>query len=342
MTTVGHVVGSIELSRALRPILALAIVIAVILGSLCLFGTGMSSHGRYVALGDGRRLFLDCRGRGSPTVLLEGGYAASSQAWFKVQPVIARVTHVCSYDRAGYGRSDPGPFPRDGLAVARDLDEALRRAQERGPFVVVGHSAGALYVRIFADLRPPRDVVGMVLVDPSVEYQDERFSSRFGPGFGSVEPLRDRDERCLEAAEAGVLPSSTAELQGCTPQRPSGQGDNPDFTSSLRPASWRTRVSELDTLWIATSDEVARGRHSYGSMPLVVLTAGKTYAATSRPLDRALQSFWTQLHQDLARRSRRGREETVPRASHLMMLDQPAAIVSAIEAVVNQARRDGE
>jgi pimeloyl-ACP methyl ester carboxylesterase len=325
-----------ELTRSQRPGLALAIVVASVLVSLWLFGTGPSSHGRYVVLGDGRRLFLDCGGRGSPTVLLESGYAANSEAWFKVQPMVARRTRVCSYDRAGYGRSDPGPLPRDGRAVARDLDEALRRAPETGPFVVVGHSAGALYVRIFANLRP-RDVVGMVLVDPSVEYQDERFSSHYGPGFGSVEPLRERAERCLEAAEAGGLPSSTTELRACTPRRRAG--DDPNFAASLRPDTWRTRVSELDTLWIATSDEVARGRHSYGSMPLVVLTAGRTYAAT--PLGQSLQAFWSGLHRDLAKRSRRGREQTVAGASHLMMLDRPDAVVSAIDGVVDVARHDG-
>jgi pimeloyl-ACP methyl ester carboxylesterase len=322
----------------LRPSYALAVVIGAILLSLELFGTGLSSPGLYVTLGDGRRLFLDCRGGGSPIVLLEGGYAANSQAWFKVQPVIARSTRVCSYDRAGYGQSDPGPLPRDGLAVAKDLDEALHRAHEAGPYVVVGHSAGALYVRIFADLRP-RDVVGMVLIDPSVEYQDERFSSHFGPGFGSIEPLRERAERCLEAAEAGGLPSPAADLRACTPRRHLGFG-NVDYAQSLQPARWRSQISELDTLWVATSDEVARGRHSYGDMPLVVLTAGKTYSATSSPLDLALQSFWSELHRDLAKRSSRGREETVPGASHLMMLDRPDAVAAAIAAIVIEARRN--
>lgn len=324
---------------SLRSSYALAgVVVAAILISLWAFGTGLQSTGRLVALPDGRRMFLDCRGSGSPTVLLEGGYAATAQAWFKVQPVIARTTRVCSYDRAGYGHSDPGPLPRDGAAVASDLGETLQRAHESGPYVVVGHSAGALYVRVFAD-RHPREVVGMVFVDPSVEYQGERFSSRFGPGAGSIELLRARAEHCLEAAEAGQLPSSSDDLDACTPARRS-PADDVSYAASLRPATWRGRISELDTLWEATSDEVARGRHSYGSMPLIVLTAGETYAATPSPLGPELRDFWSGLHQGLAKRSSRGREETVTGASHLMMLDRPEAVIAAILAVIADVRRD--
>src|ERR1700739_629823 len=70
-----------------------------------------------VRLPDGRRLALRCSGQGSPTVLLESGSAGASLGWSKVQPTIAQTTRVCSYDRAGYGLSDPGPPPRDGAAT---------------------------------------------------------------------------------------------------------------------------------------------------------------------------------------------------------------------------------
>ncbi|MGH6965185.1 MAG: alpha/beta fold hydrolase, partial [Phenylobacterium sp.] len=86
-------------------------------------------------------------------MLLESGFGAGAFAWGQAQPIVARTTRVCSYDRAGYGFSDPGPSPRDGAAIARDLDAALRRAGERGPFVIVGHSAGGLYARLFAARR---------------------------------------------------------------------------------------------------------------------------------------------------------------------------------------------
>src|SRR5205809_929445 len=79
-----------------------------------------ATDGKLVKLPDGRRIYLKCMGQGAPTVLFEGGYLAESGAWFKVQPQVARITRACAYDRAGYGRSDAGPMPRDGKAVARD------------------------------------------------------------------------------------------------------------------------------------------------------------------------------------------------------------------------------
>src|SRR5262252_5295546 len=177
-----------------RSRIALVAVAALTLATAC------TASERTVQLPDGRRMFLHCEGSGAPTVILDAGAMASSAAWGKVLPEVAKTTRVCAYDRAGYGRSDPGPLPRDGRAVAEDLDQLLRAAGIDGPFVLAGHSAGALYVRMFSDLRPS-DVAGMVLIDPSVERQDRRFAAAFGPGAGGMEPLRARAAKCLQAAE---------------------------------------------------------------------------------------------------------------------------------------------
>jgi pimeloyl-ACP methyl ester carboxylesterase len=280
------------------------------------------NDGRLVALPDGRRIHLVCWGTGSPTVLLEGGFAASASGWNKVATRLAGRRRVCAYDRAGYGSSDEGPLPRDGAAVALDLDQALRAAAVDGPFIVVGHSAGGLYVRLFADRRP-RDVVGMVLVDPSVEYQGERADALFGPGAGSLAPLRARAERCLDAARRRLLPSLDPPLGAC--------GNQP-------PAAFRTQISELDTLWTRTSDEVAAGRRSYGDMPLVVLSAANTYAGAPEGARAALMSWWRAAHREIAARSTRGREELVEGSSHMMMIDRPEAIAAAVESVAAAGR----
>lgn len=279
-----------------------------------------------VRLRDGRALAFRCTGRGGPTVLLEGGWAATSLAWSRVQPLIAATTRVCSYDRAGMGLSDPGPIPRDGAAIARDLDEGLRAAKIAPPFVVVGHSAGGLYVRIFADRRP-RDVVGMVLVDPSVEYQDKRLSAMFGPGAGSIAALRDRSAACLAAATSHSLPSLDPKLAKCDPATPV--------------ATWQTEVAELDSLWGATSDEVAGGRTAYGALPLIVLTAGETNAALPEGARRAADRVWAGLHDEIAARSTVGVRRTVVGSGHLIPKDRPDAVAAAVAEVVAAARTGG-
>jgi pimeloyl-ACP methyl ester carboxylesterase len=296
--------------------------------------------GRLVRLPDGRRLNFRCIGHGSPTVLFEGGFAATSLAWTKVQAEVAKSLRACAYDRAGYGFSDPGPPPRDGAATAKDLDEGLRAAHIDGPFVLVGHSAGGLYVRLFADRRPA-DVVGMVLADPSIEHQDQRFAAVFGPGAGSLAGLRTRAAACLAAARSGALPSKNPALAPCTPKTPPNQP--PPVTAArmaeaVRPATWRTQLSELDSLWGSTSAEVDQGRASYGALPLVVLTADGTYAGSPKAARPAIDALWRQLHREIAKRSARGVERLVSGSSHMMMFDRPDAITQAIFEVVAESR----
>src|SRR5438552_16713176 len=113
----------------------------------------------------GRSLYLHCTGSGSPTVVLASGLAETSIYWGGwIAPAVAQNTTVCAYDRAGQGWSDPPPSPQDGVAVATDLHNLLANAQIPGPYVVVGHSTGGVYARIFA-ARYPDQVAGMVMLD---------------------------------------------------------------------------------------------------------------------------------------------------------------------------------
>jgi pimeloyl-ACP methyl ester carboxylesterase len=112
----------------------------------------------------GYKLNIDCAGKGSLTTVLESGLEDSGVNWRLVQPEIAKFTRVCSYDRAGYGWSDPGPMPRTSTRIAKELHKLLQNAGEKPPYVLVGHSFGAANVRIYNGLYPS-DVVGAVLVD---------------------------------------------------------------------------------------------------------------------------------------------------------------------------------
>jgi len=113
----------------------------------------------------GHRLYVHCTGSGSPTVVLVSGLAETSTYWGGwIAPALAKNTTVCAYDRAGQGWSDPPASPQDGAAVASDLHTLLDRAQIPGPYVLVGHSTGGAYIRVFA-ARYPDQVAGMVFLD---------------------------------------------------------------------------------------------------------------------------------------------------------------------------------
>jgi pimeloyl-ACP methyl ester carboxylesterase len=123
-----------------------------------------AANSEFVDIG-GRRLYLQCEGTGGPVVILQAGLGGDSTSWDHIRPSVAANTTLCSYDRAGHGRSDDALDPQDGNAIARDLHGLLGKAGIAGPYVMAAHSSGGPYLRVFAGLYPA-DVVGMVLIDP--------------------------------------------------------------------------------------------------------------------------------------------------------------------------------
>ena len=148
-----------------RTIFAVASVLA--------FASGCSGeqHGSKVDIG-GRSLFVDCRGSGSPTVILEAGLASDTSAWDDVIDRIAETTQVCAYDRANNGQSDPVGLHTGDQSVA-DLEKLLDARHIEPPYVLVAWSFGGPIARLYA-ARHPDDVVGMVLVDTDpADYRSE-------------------------------------------------------------------------------------------------------------------------------------------------------------------------
>jgi pimeloyl-ACP methyl ester carboxylesterase len=124
--------------------------------------------GQLVDIG-GYQMHLYCTGAnvdGSSTVILEQGLGGISSGWALVQPDVAKVTRICSYDRAGMGWSEPSPEPRDAQNIAKELHTLLHNANIPGPYVLVGWSFGGLYVREYAG-QYGDDVAGLVLLDSS-------------------------------------------------------------------------------------------------------------------------------------------------------------------------------
>lgn len=142
----------------------------------------------------GRSLYIDCRGTGSPTVVLEAGMGDGAAGWSPVHRGIAAITRTCAYDRAGRGSSDPRG--RHTVAdAADDLRRLLTAAGERGPFVVAGHSLGEVYARVFA-ARHRSEVVGLLLLDGfAVDLEADRIHPLVGalrPEYASrLQELRD-------------------------------------------------------------------------------------------------------------------------------------------------------
>jgi pimeloyl-ACP methyl ester carboxylesterase len=275
-----------------------------------------------VDIGDGRRLYLECRGAGSPTVILEAGCRSPATVWsddlvFPDNPRtmvlegVATVTRVCLYERPGVAailagdlepsRSDPVPMPRTVEAIVADLHTLLQVAEVPGPYVLVSHSLGGLVVRLY-QATYPEQVAGLVLVD------------------AFPEQLRDE----LTPAEWEAFLALNAML-------PPEMADYTDYETIDFAAAVETMAR-------------AAAAHPLPPLPLFVLARGKPLGATAEALGFSPDRFeaaWRAVQEDLATLSPNARFAIAEQSEHYIQLDQPEVVISSIARVVTAVREPG-
>lgn len=166
----------------------------------------------------GHGLHLLIGGQGSPAVIFEGGFGAGIASWSTVQRDVSAFAQTVSYDRAGLGQSDPGPKPRSAKQIATELHAALEKAGVKPPYVMVGHSFGGIYVRVFADMFP-KEVVGMVLIDPSQESFNDWLNKNQAD---RVKAAANEIQKASEGVRAEFAAVETSYAQARTTKVPQG------------------------------------------------------------------------------------------------------------------------
>jgi pimeloyl-ACP methyl ester carboxylesterase len=294
-----------------------------------------AASGDFAGLVDigGRNIYLECRGEGSPTVILESGAYGRGDVWTRdlkqpegertmVLPAVAQFTRVCTYDRPGtvtirnhdldpYGplfypsRSDPVPQPRTTQDMVDELHALLTAAEIPGPYVLVGHSAGGLVVRLYAS-EYPDEVVGMVLLDSTNENTWLRFHEALTPDqWKAFEDITVNNQDLLEA------------------------------------------YPEAERIWTApladdaTSGQVreARKKGPLHSMPLVVLMHGIPFddPFPGWPADK-MEGIMFDLQEDLATLEPNAHFAVATESAHNIHQDQPELVIAAIRDVVDAVR----
>lgn len=230
--------------------------------------SGASPRGRLVDIGDGTRLYLDCVGFGSPTVVIDGGAATWSVHYRRVQDELAAERRVCTYDRAGLGRSDESGDPRTASVMAEQLHRLLEAADEPGPFLLVGHSLGGYIVRVFQG-RHPSEVVGLVLLESGHEAQWERL-----PGVWHV----IREQLPAMRAFADRVRDGAVGLESMPPWPASlSPAAATDYEAAIvEPEVHYTAVAEFASVR-ESAEQVPAG--ALGDLPLVVATERYSFRA---------------------------------------------------------------
>jgi len=286
--------------------------------------------GEMVGVG-GYSLHINCMGQGSPTVLLDGGFGEWSAQWVRVQREVSGTTRVCAYDRAGMGWSEMGPDPRDARQITSELHTLLSKAGIEGPYVLVGHSLGGLYMQTYA-ARYPDEVAGLALVDSSTD--PDQFSHQ-PEARESNEPQKQNFAVVPRLAQLGVsllarlgVVRLLSKLDPASPQLPPQQRAQID---ALTPSTRGVSASAGEFL-APTQTRRLGSPGSLGNKPLAVVSAPKQAEPT-----------WLELQDKLATLSSNSIHRVVKGATHTSVVydrSDSQATSAAIVEVVGAVRND--
>jgi len=326
--------------------LSILLVLILVAGAIFQAAADASDLKKYPAAGQlydvgDYKLHLNCTGEGSPAVILEAGASTSGLTWVYVQEGIEKSTRVCSYDRAGIGWSEPAAGPLSPQQVASDLHTLLGAAGVPSPYIVVGHSAGGVYVRTYASLYPT-EVAGLVLVDSSHEGQ----AVRYPPEWQQLDQAQNSMMAfCRVVSPFGLIRLSR--LFDAAYAFKDSETKAAFLTTVYRTRYCRVSAEEIEALADSYNGPDIAG--SLGDLPLIVLTADSTEEEMQAQIPSYLKSVVgpevikkvfqvnREMQADLAGLSSRGKQTLVPNSGHMIPLDQPDVVIDAIRAVLAQA-----
>jgi pimeloyl-ACP methyl ester carboxylesterase len=285
--------------------------------------TSVSGEGDFAGLvdiGDGRTLYLECRGTGRPTVILEAGFRTRADVWSDdliqpeasrtmVFPGVAAFTRVCAYDRPGTAtvrddglhpsRSDPVTMPRTASESVGDQQCMQIAAQIPAPYVLVGHSYGGMLVRLYASTYPD-EVAGMVLVDAFSEGLEDQMTPDQWSAY----------EEIFQPVPEALADYADLEFT--------------DLSASVDQVRTATAASPLSPL------------------PLVVLSRGQAMAMPAELpgglTGEGLEAAWTNVQTQMAALLPDAQHIIAQQSEHYTQLQQPELVIAAVRAVVEAVR----
>lgn len=234
-------------------------------------------------------------GVGKPNVILEAGGGSNHKTWQFVQPNIASSARVVSYDRPGYLNSDTCSSPRDAITIAKELKEALTKANIHPPYIFAGWSYGGSLVRVFAGLYP-KDVIGMVLVDPA----PEEFYARFEKEFPEV--MREADKYLKEILASKTRPGEREEMR----------------------------------LYDSSMNQARRSDKLHSTPTTLLIAAGKAEGGQDRDTSQPMARIWVEELVKWGRKRPNLKYEIIANSGHHIARYQPDTVVQAIRELINK------
>lgn len=286
----------------------------------------------------GYNLHVNPQGEGTPTIVMEAGAGSFSLAWARVAPELAKETRVVVYDRAGLGWSGTSPSPRTANNIVSEFRRMLQKGSIKPPYVLVGHSMGAIYMRMYAR-KYPKEVAGMVLVDPG----SEDLPVAAGPAVAqSIEQgaktaavyLKQQGRKCAIgqfAMNPWSLPLDN--------QLPEEEAKQMQALQAGEPWLWDTMADEGLSAGTSWAQAGALDITGVGDIPLIVLVSDQVVGLSPDvALNREANTVWRELQLQMVSESPRGEFAVALGSGHVIQLDQPGKVIEAVSKVLLRAR----
>ena len=299
------------LNRMKRFFIGLSIFIVVLLITGTIYQTAASEAdqrnfpppGNLIDV-DGYKMHIYCMGEGGPTIVLDHVGGGSSIDWVLIQPKLAEHTRVCAYDRAGYGWSEYNPAPRTLAQQAHELHTLLANANEKAPYILVGHSYGARVARVYA-AKYPQEVVGLALMDPGVLYDDPRYPEETLSELESESSMIRTVHRLVPFGIVRILQP----IRGSPTYDLPEEASRTSISFSVSEKYWHSLVDQTDLL--STIFEEEYNVTTLGNIPFLMLISAE-------PHDTKHQVY-TQANIEMSGLSTNGRYQIVEGATHMSL-----------------------
>ncbi|GIP23859.1 alpha/beta fold hydrolase [Paenibacillus sp. J22TS3] len=287
--------------------------------------------GKLVDVG-GFRLHILKKGTGSPTILLEAASGETSQSWRKIPDEIAKFATVVSYDRGGFGWSDKAVTARTGPNIAQEFHTALKREGIQGPYIIVGHSLGGMYARLFAQ-EYQQEMAGLVLVDAKPVGDDLKTA-----------PILEQEHFQKPTPSSGIsklLKQSGAMrlfkdilLEGLVRKE-----DRDVFVNVIAQPKYFDAVDE-EAKNIPITEERLKNQH-LGKLPVRVITRGQIppevkQMGLSPDAGRKIEEIWQAGQRDLLKISEDSKMIVAKNSGHYIIHDEPGVVVDVIGQLVKE------
>jgi pimeloyl-ACP methyl ester carboxylesterase len=290
--------------------------------------------GKMVDVGE-FKLHLHKQGEGKPTIILEPGHRSSSTIWGDIPKELMDSATVVSYDRGGYGWSDKATTERTGENIVNELYTALKKENIEGPYILVGHSIGGMYTRLFAK-KHPDEVAGMILLDA----RHEDYSKDTDPILekNGIDPI------LMGSLSKGMMTflkvSGVFRLMGeDTLKEVPKEQRNQAMNIEIRPKYFQALEDEVREM--PALEESIRNQ-SLGSMPLTVVTHGIPIDGTAFGIpasdNQTMEDVWQEQQKQLLQLSSDSKLIVAKKSSHSIMIDEPDLVVDVVNNMIDRIK----